>query len=71
MFKTGDKVIWDSGFGYDLAEFIGEGKRYYTYEIKLLSGCCVGQLISHHINEIIPYTEENYNAMVKEYRYEK
>jgi hypothetical protein len=65
--KKGDKVIWDSGFGYELAEYIGEGVMYYTYNIKLLTGICSGMDISHRCNEVYAYSKEKHDEMKLKY----
>jgi hypothetical protein len=67
--KKGDKVIWDSGFGYEICEFIGDGVMYYTYAVKQLTGSLVGEICSFSCNEIFPYTDEKYNEMVTNYKY--
>ena len=37
-FKVGDKVIWDSHFGYEIGYFVGEGNQYHTYLVDMISG---------------------------------
>ncbi len=57
--KDGDKIIWDSGYGYEIGYFIEESSHciYNTYKINLVTGICIG--ITHRSqNEVKPYSEE-------------
>ena len=70
--KKGDKIIWDSHFGYDLGEFISDkGVMYYTVSVELFTSTYSNGAISLSVNEIHPYTEELHNQMIKRYGYEK
>lgn len=70
IFKKGDKVIWDSNFGYDIGLFIGEGNQYYTYLIDVKSGL-IQEECSYYKYEIYPYSEELIKKLAKKYGYEK
>ena len=69
--KKGDKVIWDSHFGYDLAYFIGEGAAYEHWSIKLASGRCCGERALVAKTELHPYSKELIAELTKKYGYEK
>lgn len=65
--KKGDKVIWDSGFGYEIGEYIGEGVMYYTYAMKLLTGNFSGSEVSYRCNEVHIYSKEKHDEMKLKY----
>lgn len=70
IFKEGDKVIWDSHFGYEIGIFIGEGNQYHTYLIMPKSGI-IQDKCSYSKSEIHHYTEELANTLSKKYGYKK
>lgn len=66
-FKEGDKVIWDSGFGYDFGTFIGESETQdYHYKVNMTTGVVRGQN-TYLKNEVIPHTHDNEMLMIKKY----
>jgi len=69
-FKQNDKVIWNSGFGYDLGYFIGiDNNQYHNYIISMETGIIQGKS-SLEMQEIIPYNDENLSKMIDKYGYE-
>lgn len=70
LFKKGDKVIWDSLFGYDIGLFIGEGNQYNTYLIDVKSGM-IREKCSYSKYEIHHYSEQMITELAKKYGYEK
>ena len=70
--KKGDKIIWDSGFGYEVGYFIEDGdkKMSNTYVIELVTGVEKGRTYRSK-DEITFYTPENKNRMKSEYKYDK
>jgi len=70
--KKGDKIIWDSGFGYEIGYFIedSENKMYNSFKVELITGVVQEEtLISK--DEIIPYTKESQEQMSNKYGYSK
>jgi hypothetical protein len=69
-FKQNDKVIWNSGFGYDLGYFIGiDNNQFNNYIISMETGIIQGKS-SLEMQEIIPYNDENLSKMIDKYGYE-
>lgn len=70
--NKGDKIIWDSGFGYEIGHFISVGKIGYNaknnFRVNLVTGIATGK-IEHSNNEIIVFDEENNNKMFEKYNY--
>ena len=69
-FKKGDRIIWNSHFGYDIGYFIGEGVMYYTYSVEIVTGKYPGEM-SLPVNEIHPYSDGLVDDLTKEYGYER
>lgn len=69
-FAKGDRVIWDSGFGYEIGYFIGEGNQYETWLIELSTGL-VSEPCSYRKSEVFKYSSELVNRLTNEYGYEK
>ena len=69
-FVKGDRVIWDSHFGYEIGYFIGEGNQYNTWLIDISTGICTGKC-SHSKNEIHKYSDVLINELTEKYKYEK
>jgi len=66
--KEGDKIIWDSHFGYEIGYYVSdEGVMYNTCLVKLVTGICPGVNNSLTKHEIIPYNRENLTEMVTKY----
>jgi hypothetical protein len=70
--KQGDKIIWNSGFGYDIGYFISESDdvMYNSLKINLVTGIAQGDTLRSR-DEILPYTDENIESMISKYNYEK
>lgn len=66
----GDKVIWDSHFGYEIGYFIGEGNQDNTWLIDIKSGICKGEC-SYSKNQIYKYSDELIDKLTEKYNYEK
>ena len=71
--KQGDKMLWDSGFGYEEVEFVRELGEYYLgyhlpVEVIYLTGSCVGQNGMCERRQLIPYTTLNQKNLEKKYR---
>lgn len=69
-FVKGDKVVWDSHFGYEIGYFLGEGVMFNTYLIDVCTGVIIGPC-SHSKNEIHKYSDELIDSLTKKYKYEK
>ena len=70
--KHGDKIIWDSHFGYEVGYFIKESDdiMYNSYLLHLVTGSVIGTSLRSK-DEIIEYTDENLQIMIKKYDYIK
>jgi len=66
--KVGDKIIWDSQFGYEIGIFLGNGNQYNTYLVNLTTGIVQGE-VSHSINEIKLFSIELIDKLNKKYNY--
>jgi len=67
--KPGDKIIWDSAFGYDLGFYQSDkGVSYETCLVKLVTGPAQGKL-SVPKHEVLPYTTQNYKKTAAKYGY--
>lgn len=69
-FVVGERVVWDSHFGYEIGYFLGEGVVFNTYSIDVCTGVITGPC-SHSQNEIHKYSDELINSLNKKYGYEK
>ena len=57
-FKKGDKIIWNSHFGYEIGYFIEESKtQVYSYKVKMITGV-VQEENTLSQNEIKKYSKE-------------
>ena len=67
--KKGDRVIWDSGFGYE----IGYCKEIDNEDffIEYASGSAVGRIGRVLTSEIFPYSDKLVKKLTKKYGYEK
>ena len=69
--KNGDKIIWDSGFGYEIGYYrADEGVMYGTCLVDLRTGIAIGEVSMSKI-EIHPYTIEKIAELTAKYKYEK
>lgn len=69
-FNFNDAVIWDSGFGYDIGYFLGDGNQYNTWLIDVRTGL-IHEPCSHSKSEIFKYSDELIDSLSKKYGYEK
>jgi len=69
-FKQNQRIIYDSGFGYEIGYFQGEGLLLGTYQVDICTGVSVG-LISHSKKDIINYSDDVITALSSKYGYEK
>ena len=70
--KKGDRIIWDSGFGYEIGYFIEDAEKqmYNSYKIELITGIVQEETLRSK-DEIIPYSKENQSQMKAKYKYDK
>ena len=70
--KKGDKIIWDSGFGYEIGYFIEDAEKqmYNSYKIELVTGIVQEETLRSK-DEIMLYTKENQSLMKAKYKYDK
>lgn len=66
-FKTGEKIIWDSGFGYDIGYYVGEKED--GINVDLFSGH-QGECTFYE-SEIFPYSKILVKKLTKKYGYQK
>jgi hypothetical protein len=67
---VGERVVWDSHFGYEIGYFLGEGVLFNSHSIDVRSGIIPGEC-SYSKNEIHKYSDELINSLIKKYGYEK
>jgi len=70
VFDFNERVVWDSGFGYEIGHFLGEGVAYNTWLIDVKTGLIV-EPCSHSKSEVFKYTNELINKLTAKYGYEK
>lgn len=70
IIQKGDRIIWDSHFGYDIGYFIGNGNQYNTYRIDIITGRFPGE-VCHSKDEIHLYSESLVAELTAKYGYEK
>jgi|JI10StandDraft_1071094.scaffolds.fasta_scaffold226529_4 hypothetical protein len=66
--KTGDRVIYNTGFGYDLGVFVREGGIYNTFLVELVTGRYPGN-IAADVHTITPYTDADRDRLAEKYGY--
>ena len=67
--NKGDKIIWNSGFGYDLGYYVSdESSVANNCVIELVSGLVHGE-VSRPKKEIYPFEKTRYEMLVKAYGY--
>lgn len=74
-YNKGDKIIWNSGYGYDVGVYVRELKEKEMIfsegaVVELKTGTIHGTLWVN-LNELISYNKNNHNKMVKRYGYIK
>lgn len=66
--NQGDKIIWDSGFGYDIGEFVKNSLAHENHSIIVLrSGISANKQLLVSSKEIIEYTDEHATELSKRY----
>lgn len=70
VFVVGERVVWDSHFGYEIGYFLGEGVMMNTYLVDVCTGKITGEC-SYSKDEIHPYTNELIDFLIIKYGYEK
>lgn len=56
-FKFQDKVIWDSGFGYEIGYYLDKGYDENSYLIDQITGLII-EPCSYPIEECFKYSDE-------------
>ena len=69
-FEFNERVIWDSGFGYEIGHFLGEGLIENSYMIDVRTGI-ITEPCSHSKDEVFKYTTKLINKLTTKYGYEK
>lgn len=66
--KKGDKIIWDSGFGYEIGYFIknSDYNMYNTYRVNFISGNIRG-ISMRSKDKIFKYTSLKISEMKNKY----
>lgn len=68
MLKRGDKIIWDSGFGYEVGTYVNSrGVMYGTCLVDLVTGIIHGE-VSHPHKNIFHYSDELAEKLSKKYK---
>lgn len=68
--ETREKIIWDSGFGYEIGFFIREANDIVqnTVIVELITGSQIGSALRSK-DSIHLYCEETLEKMYKKYKY--
>ena len=70
--KQGDKIIWDSGFGYDLGYYLREcDNQYHSTVVKMATGRSANREMCFSKDRVIPYTAEKLEELTEKYRYKQ
>lgn len=68
-FKKGDRIIWDSNFGYEIGFFEKEeGVTYGACQIFLVTGRGQGEFLADK-HKVFPYTPEKAKELFDKYTY--
>ena len=71
-FNSKDKVIYDSGFGYDIGYYVDYSTiEYDSVTLLMATGISAGHEILVNRNTVIPYSKEKIKELTKIYGYEK
>jgi len=71
-FKKGDRIIWDSGFGYDIGHFVEVGQVFENnYVVNLKTGVTRGSNCSFPQSEVHHYSENLIKLLTEKYGYTK
>lgn len=68
--KKGNKVIWDSNFGYELGYYLGEGNQINTFLIDIKTGL-IKAPVSYPIHQVKIYTKKLHNELKEKYNSNK
>jgi hypothetical protein len=68
----GDRIIWDSGFGYEIGYFIEDSDHvmYHSYRVNLISGLIIGKSLRNK-DEVYKYTDVQVEKLYEKYGYIK
>lgn len=69
--KPGQLMLWRSGFGYDLVEYVCEANRYYHCTVKMLTGILVGDkscIMEDELTDITKEAFERYHALYPKFQ---
>lgn len=69
QFTPGKQYIWDSGFGYDIVEYVKPSGMYHHSAVKFLTGSFIGNIGSAINDRIRPMND--LDEMVREYGYDQ
>lgn len=67
-FRPAERIIYDSGFGYEIGYFVEYVANHVIVDLisgSVMGDCCFSESDIHH------YTEEKFAEVVKKYKYEK
>jgi hypothetical protein len=64
--KEGQKIIWDSSFGFEIGEFLKYLNDDAECEIDIKTGTICGPM-NVYSSEVIPYTKENHENIRQKY----
>lgn len=68
-FHPGDKIIWDSGFGFEIGEFVSKkGVVFNSVLVKLATGIVPNKVCSLPPREIYHYTKELEEKLKNRYK---
>jgi len=74
-FSPGQRIIWNSGFGYEIGYFVKEINDSSMFDgllrVKFESGLCFDKEGIVLKSELNPYTETLVSELAKKYGYEK
>ena len=70
VFYFNERVVWDSGFGYEIGHFLIEGNSYDTWLIDVRTGLITGTC-SYSKSEVFKYSSELIKTLTAKYDYEK
>lgn len=65
--KEGDRIIWDSSFGYDIGVFVSDAISYGNVTIETYSGITAGSEISVRKSCVYDYSDELRDKMAQKY----
>ncbi len=71
--KKGDRIIWNSGFGYEIGyfvEFLENKTLDYDCKVELITGVVQGVTMKN-FNEIEQYTDKRQSHLKSKYGYDK